>query len=368
MAALDSGGPNHIQVLCQPVDISELSLQVISNINERIDCCFDSEGLSFIMENESLYRALTSIRSRGGAGIRSRLVTEITKESTNFCNLMMKYGGDVFHNDGVKGNFVIVDGRRYLCYLFDNDEGRERIATQLVYATKAKSFVGAQQYLFDNLCYKAIPAREKIRELSKGIRGNFIDNIDDAYEIQKVAIDLLKSASYEILLLFSTVNSFYRAEYAGMLNLMYEAAEHGVSIKVLIQADYDNTVAETIQKKIRKTRLSINTQYISRKPLQAKITTIVIDQAVSLAIEVADDTKKTFEEATGIAIYSNNESTVSSCLSIFETLWIQSEFDKQNKIKQAYFQVFKGFKLMDDSIAAVGHLNEQILKEILLVS
>jgi hypothetical protein len=343
MVSVDTGS-NYMQIICQPQDISQLPLQVISNANERIDCCFDSEGLSFIMENESLYRALTSTRNTGD--IRSRLVTEITKENTNFCNLMMKYGGDVFHNDGVKGNFVIVDGIKYLCYVFDNDEGRERIVTQLVY-TKAKSFVGAQQYLFDNLCYKAIPAREKIRELNKGIRSDFKDNIENPSEIQQVAMDLLKSASYEIVLLFSTINSFYRAEYAGMLNLVYEAAKRGISIKILVQVD-DDSVAKTIQNKIRKTHLPITIQYI-RKPLHAKITILVTDESVSLAIEVADDAKKTFEESIGIAIYSNNESTVSSSLSIFETLWIQSEFDKQNKIKQAYFQMFKGLNLKNES-------------------
>jgi hypothetical protein len=344
MVAIDSGS-NHMQIISQPQDISQLPLEVISATKERIDCCFDSEGLSLIMENEALYHALISIRNRGGS-VRSRFVTEITKENTHFCNLMMKYDGDVFHNDRVKGNFVIVDGIKYLCYILNSQEGKERILTQLLY-TKAKSFVDAQQYLFDNLCYKAIPAREKIRELSRGIRGDFVDNIEDPSEIQKVAIDLLKSSSYEILLLFSTVNSFYRAEYAGMLNLMYGAAERGVAVKILIQTDDDDIVADTIQKKIRKTRLPINIQYI-RKPLQTKITILVIDQAVSLAIELSDDTKKTFEEAVGIAIYSNSESTVSSCLSIFETLWIQSEFDKQNKIKQAYFQMFKGFKLKDE--------------------
>jgi hypothetical protein len=29
-------------------------------------------------------------------------------------------------------------------------------------------------------------------------------------------------------------------------------------------------------------------------------------------------------------------------------LWIQSEFDKQNKVKQAYFKMFKGFELKDE--------------------
>ena len=32
-----------------------------------------------------------------------------------------------------------------------------------------------------------------------------------------------------------------------------------------------------------------------------------------------------------------------------ETLWIHSEFDKQNKIKQAYFKMFQGLQLKDES-------------------
>ncbi|MFL6385069.1 MAG: hypothetical protein ACJ712_08875, partial [Nitrososphaeraceae archaeon] len=138
----------------------------------------------------------------------------------------------------------------------------------------------------------------------------------------------------------------YRAEYSGILNLLWEASERGVVVKILIQTDDDN-IAEEIQKNIRQKKLPVSIQYI-KKLLLTKITTLVVDQSISLAIEVNDDTKKTFQEATGIAIYSNNESTVSSCLSIFETLWIQSEFDKQKKVKHAYFRMFKGFNLKDE--------------------
>jgi hypothetical protein len=131
-------------------------------------------------------------------------------------------------------------------------------------------------------------------------------------------------------------------------------------VKILIQTDDDQAEEEMIQKNIRQKKLAINVQYI-KKLLQTKITTLVIDQCVSLAIEVNDDTKKTFQQATGIAIYSNNESTVSSCLSIFETLWIQSEFDKQKKVKHAYFKMFKGFDLKDEIYTrrwASGHIKD----------
>lgn len=81
----------------------------------------------------------------------------------------------------------------------------------------------------------------------------------------------------------------------------------------------------------------------------AKELLLVIDQATSIAIEIKDDSKKTFEEASGAAIYSNSELAVSSCISIFETLWIQSELEKQNKVTQAYFQMFKGLELKEES-------------------
>jgi hypothetical protein len=40
---------------------------------------------------------------------------------------------------------------------------------------------------------------------------------------------------------------------------------------------------------------------------------------------------------------------LSSAISLLESLWIQSSFDNQNIIKQAYFQMFKGFNLKEET-------------------
>lgn len=50
-------------------------------------------------------------------------------------------------------------------------------------------------------------------------------------------------------------------------------------------------------------------------------TILIVDRTVSFVIELIDDTKSTFEEAIGLATYSNNKSTVLSYVSIFESLW-----------------------------------------------
>ena len=351
---------NNIEVILEPQNLVRIPLDIISETKERFDCCMDSIGLSFLVQNESLLKAITELKNRS---ISSRFITQITTENKRYCNLLMKYS-EVFHNDLVKGNFLIVDGTKYLFYIMDDDHGETHAITQLFH-TGVKSFVDTQQYLFDNLCTKSIPAKEKIREIGRGIKGNFTDVIQSPSEIQKITKELMESSTSEILLLFSTTNSFFRAEYSGMLNALWEASQRGVTVKMLIEAaadNNDNELTETIERTIKQKNMPVNVQYIV-KPLETKITTLVIDQAVSLAIEVNDDTKKTFEESTGVAIYSNNELNVSSSLTIFETLWIQSEFDKQNKIKQAYFQMFKGFELKDEFYTRRWSFEQQTKKK-----
>ena len=337
---------NHpdIEIISEPDTAIDTSVRLFSEAKEKIDYCLDNRGLSFVMECEQLWSAIVELKNKN---ITTRLVTEITTRNVRDCNLNMKHN-EVFHSDRIKGNFFIIDGTKYLCYVIEDGhlEGKQTIK-QVLY-TGLKPFVDCQQYLFDSLCSHSVPAKEKIREIGRGISGDFIDVIRTSSEIQKVALELMESSTYEILLLFPTTNSFYRVEYSGMLNSVWEASQRGVTVKMLIQGtEEDNKLKEIVNRVIRQRNLPVNLQYIS-KPLETKISTLVIDQAVSLAIEVKDDEKLTFEESTGIAIYSNSESKISSSLTIFETLWIQSEIDIQNKVKQAYFQMFRGFELKDE--------------------
>jgi two-component system, OmpR family, sensor histidine kinase VicK len=314
------------QEVYQPEELHRKFLEVISGA-QRIDCCLDHRGLSLLVSDEPSWKVIIGSVNKGK---RLRFITNITQENISFCNMLMKYTTEVFHDDKLKGNFLIVDGTKYGFYVVESqqEEGQEGeeaqsqkpAITQVIYS-EDKAFVYSQQFLFDNLCNNAIHARERIREIGRGIRGDFINTLVKPSEIQKTAINLLESAAYEVLVLFSTINSFYRAECSGMLDSLWQTSERGVMVKVLMQADDDNhQLREAMQKRIRQKHLQINIQYIT-KPLQNKITTLVIDQAVSLAIEVNDDSNKKLDESTAtVAIFSNNELTVSSCISIFETL------------------------------------------------
>jgi hypothetical protein len=184
---------------------------------------------------------------------------------------------------------------------------------QLFHAN-TKSFVDMQQYLFDNLCNNATPAKERIKEIGRGIRNDFTDTINEPEEITKTLNNLLISSRDEILLLFSTSNSFYRAKHSGMLNSLRQVS-NDVTVKSLTQPNEDIT-KEPIQEDLKQSDGQIRIQYIT-KSLQSNIMIVVVDQATSMAVEVKDDSQRTFKEASAVAVYSNSELTVSSCISIF---------------------------------------------------
>ena len=55
------------------------------------------------------------------------------------------------------------------------------------------------------------------------------------------------------------------------------------------------------------------------------LTLLVVDQSLSLTVELIDDTKETSEDAIGLATYSNIDSTAFAYISIFENLWMRTE-------------------------------------------
>ena len=64
--------------------------------------------------------------------------------------------------------------------------------------------------------------------------------------------------------------------------------------------------------------------------LQTMLLLIVVDKALSLAIELKDNVEDLHDlhDTIGLATYSNSESTVLTYASIFENQWIQRELRK----------------------------------------
>jgi two-component system, OmpR family, sensor histidine kinase VicK len=314
---------------------------LLLDARESIDCYLRQLSKSESTLSNSLFEYLRTADMK--KKIRVRLVTRINPENVELAKeLARKYS--VYHTDGPGGDFCIIDG---VIYFYDIENSNQKMAgyhRQLF--SKNLSFVKLQQNLFENLLNHAIPARDKIKEVERGIQREYIKTIQDPSSILQLVRDRIETAGFDIQVLFATTNSFYRAESDGIIDLLGGARSRGINIRVLIKID-NETMKDIPKDLIKKKHDLINVNTI-RQPLRSKITTFIIDQSFSLTIEVNDDSKDNFSEATGLATYSNSESTVFTDYSMFENLWIQAELERQNSIRQAYFKVFSGQKLRDE--------------------
>jgi signal transduction histidine kinase len=270
-----------------------------------------------------------------GRNIGLRYITEITKDNMSYCKELMTMVDELRHLEGIKGNFMLSE-TEYVSPIILFEKGK--VASQIVYSNLAQ-IVEQQQYFFDTLWSKAIPAKDRIYELEHGVEESpFIETIRDPVETQMIGFSHIQSAIEEILIIFSTANAFYRQlVVAGGMQLCKEAAsERNVKIRILTPRNdrIDKIVQELLQKKQQQEqhqqKMRIDIRYIE-PALQTKATVLVIDRKFILSVEVKDDTKDNSYEAIGLATYSNSTPTVLSYASIFESLWKQTELYEQLK-------------------------------------
>ena len=273
----------------------------------------------FVIPNHPITNSFRELKRRG---IRLRLIAEITKNNIPYCRDLMKTF-ELRHLDEVKGNFGVADGKYYAA----SAKSRESSPPPLLIESTLRPLVEQQQYFFDMLWKKAIPAKQRIKEIEEGIKREFIETIQDATEIQDLVPKVITSATEEIDIVLSTPNSFKRYEGEGIIELLTRKADEGVKVRLLLNQNDD--IQQSIERLV-KAHPRITIRGLDQS-IKTKVTTIMADRGLSLVIELKDDTKVTSNDAVGFATYSNSESTVLSYASIFETLWIQSRIAVVNK-------------------------------------
>jgi hypothetical protein len=308
---------------------------------ETIDCYLSQLSKSERTLSNSLFDFLTSVDKKKLA--RVRIITVINPENLELAKELARQFS-VYHTEGSGGDFCIIDGTTYLYDIENSNNKMAGYHRQLI--SNNDTFVKLQQNLFENLLNHATPARDKIREVEHGIQSEYIKTIQDPSSILHLVRERIETAGFDIQALFATINSFYRAESDGIIDLLGAARARGINVRVLIKID-DEAMKDIPKDMIKKKHELINVNFI-RQSLRSTITTFILDQSFSLTIEVKDDGKDNFSEATGLATYSNSESTVFTDYSMFENLWLQAELERQKSIRQAYFKMFNGQKLRDE--------------------
>ena len=280
-------------------------------------------------------------------GVKFRYITEITKENIFYCKQMIKeFDAELRHLDEVKGNFEINDGGKE--YIATANLQKAKPLKQLIFSN-VKEIGEQQQYVFNTLWNKAILAEEKINEIEEGIIPEFTDIIRNHEEAQSLEWHLLEATKEEILIIYSTVKAYKLQESIGVMDYLAKLSNSGINVRMLTPKD--SSIEKSLQN--LKANSNMDIKYLETET-GIKNKYLITDRKNSLVIELKDEDdnidkyyqflrKKEDEKykpiaslqssstILGIAISSNTKSTVLSYISIFETLWKQTELFQQLK-------------------------------------
>ena len=239
-------------------NVINTEVQFFSNARKRIDTSMNYTRPELAIVLEPIRNAFLDAKSRY---VRLRYITEITKDNISYCKELMTIVDELRHLEGIKGNFMLSE-TEYLSPVVLFEKGK--VASQIIHSN-LKEIVEQQQYFFDTIWNKAIPAKDRIYELELGFESRFIETIRDPVEIQTIGFNHIQSATEEILIIFSTANAFYRQLIvAGGMRLCEEAAsERNVKIRILTPKDdrIDRIVQELLEER-QQQRSRIDIRYI----------------------------------------------------------------------------------------------------------
>jgi two-component system sensor histidine kinase VicK len=303
------------EILIEPEVTAKRAWEFFSTNSKKFDVCASSATTPIAM---TIFRdAYEDMKSRG---TKIRWVTDITKDNLTHCKDLMQYA-EVRHISYLNENFRVSEAE-YIAATTTN----EGFPIPKLNYSNSKEIVGQQQYIFEALWAKGVPAEHRIREIEQDVEPQRIEVIYNAQQALELYQWLIMSAEKEIKVVFPTTTALIRQDKAGILFLLQEAAAiKKCQVKILVPND------ELIRNFISNYNNSgISTRFVDQQE-SGRATILIVDNKVSLMMELKDDSKKIFHEAIGLSTYTNSKAGVLSYVSMFESLWKQTELYEKLK-------------------------------------
>jgi signal transduction histidine kinase len=333
-------------------------------VKQVIHLAETSNGLSIVsvsggMEliNNSFFDLFRKILDdyRGGQGKGIKWVTNMEgKEGIDLVKKFIDLGMQIRHVKNLSSmNFAV--GEKEVNATIEKMEGGKMVQSLLT--SNEPMYIQHFYSIFEELWNKGIDAQDRVKALVEGLESADIEIIPNPKEGIKHAWKVIKSARKEVLIIFSTANAFRRQIEMGGLALLKEVSKNHLGmVRILIPAD--NKIVQTIGE-VMETSHDINIRTIDES-LQTSITIVLVDRKECVIVESIDDARDNSANAAGLATYSKSKSIVASYVSIFESLWNQTELYEQLKeskeqLEQAYEKLKINGKRQKEFIDIAAH-------------
>jgi two-component system, OmpR family, sensor histidine kinase VicK len=314
--------------------VIDTALQFTSSARNKIDACVDHTRPSLIVEIQRLKKAFQGAKRRG---VKLRYITEIRTENVSFCKeLLTSVVNELRHLDGIKGNFYVSE-KEYIAPAALHE--KDKPSSQIIHSNM-KEIVEEQQYVFDTLWNKSIPADDKIKEIEQEIEPEYFRVINDNEEATNILIDLVKNAQREILFLLPNDKALSRIDRLGMLDHLIEKCNKKVNdsgeeegdnrFRAKIICPLSDANLSIVNRILQNTSPSNHTRIVNGNNSSFGI--IIVDNKKFLKVELREPEAEQFSEAIGLSFYSNSNPSVESYKLFFELLWNERTANEQFKL------------------------------------
>ena len=344
------------RVLNNPSQISEQIRHIAENYS-GLSIASTFGGMQLIHNTflDSYKKILGKYKKGEGNGIR--WITNIEEECVELVKTFLDLNMQIKHVRNLPPiNFAV--GKQEVNLTIEKMEGGKMI--QSLIASNEPTYVTYFYSIFEQLWSEGVDAQDRIRNIAEGraeetdieIIANPKKGIDNAWKI-------LRSAKKEILIICSTSNAFRRQLQIGGLQLLKGIVEkNNVKVRILVPAD---TEAKLTIKEISISNPGIDIRSLE-EALQTCITIVIVDRKECVIVESKDDTKETSYDAAGISTYSNSKAIATSYVSIFESLWNQTElFEELKKSNRQLANLYKQVIAANEQMKTSSNMQKEFI-------
>lgn len=238
---------------------------------------------------------------------------------------------------GKKGSSPIIETVEGTDYEFDSPDCAVMFKRLMsVYGERLTGLLGLEHFISDPFWNRVTPDEGEMIQMQNESQRNasaqeIVQIIEEPDKIIQVAYEMIRLAKKEVLIMFSTANAFKRQISTGGPELLREvtSTKKDLEIRILTPADQDVEISSVVLG----TKLNNVNVRNMETTLQTKVTVVVVDRRLSLAVELKDDSQDDINKALRSAVYSNTKSAAISYVAIFESLWKQVEqIDQVNSL------------------------------------
>jgi signal transduction histidine kinase len=322
------------KIIDKPQEILGQIRDIAEKTDTGVSICSLITGLELLNNSKPLlqcYKALVQRHKEGKVknGVRWIVYIENNKDQVALVKKFIDMGFSIRHMNTIPFLSFGVSEKQYQSTIEKMTGGQ--MIHNLLHSTDPL-YLEHFQALFDDLWNSAIDVEERLRQIETGITFEFTKLIENSVQAKQYFIETVQNAKEEILILFPSLNAVKREVAMGFIDVLKQKSLSNVRIRILSPVNegvrhvlYSNTnnkdliVESIICREIQKQKDLIST-------------IVIVDKKFVLATELKDDSKESFEEAVGVTTYSTSQPTVLSYVSIFESLWTQTEMSEHLKI------------------------------------